>query len=840
MAGKRQDTHNPPRPGTGPAEHAPADLASSSPRLAPAPPPPPLQVEPPVTWRTGLGLFLVTLATLMYEVLLTRILSVTMWYHFAFMAISVAMFGMTVGALIVYLAPARFPPHRTPARLASSALGFAGAVVFTFLLHLRIPFKPDVSPAAFAVLGLTYVLLSIPFIFSGIVVCLALTRFPRRVGSLYAADLTGSALGAVLLIGTLHLTDGPTAVLVVALLAGFGAAAFAAGGPAPTRRVASVLCILLAVAAVGHGLLVHRGVPLLRLTWVKGSPEPPPLYEKWNAFSRILVTGDPDAPTPPFGWGLSAAYPPDRTLRQLHLSIDGSAGTILTAFDGDLATLEHLKYDVTNVAHYLRPNARVLVVGTGGGRDVLAALAFGQRSVLGVELNEDILRTVNGRFGAFTGQLDRHPRVAFANDEARSYLARSRERFDLIQVSLIDTWAATAAGAFALSENALYTVEAWQIFLDHLTPTGLLSVSRWYYRDRPGEMYRLTALASASLLGRGLTRPRDHLAIVRHRIRSEAGEAPDGIGTLLLSPVPLTREELATLDAVAGRLRFEVVLSPAVAPEPTFAALASGEDLDAFVAAFPLDIAPPTDDRPFFFQMLRLTDILRPDRWEQGLQSFNMKAVFVLGTLLLTVVGLTVLCILVPLALTSRRGALRGAVPWFLFFGGIGAGFMLVEIALLQRLILFLGHPTYSLSVVLFSLLLSGGLGSALSARWPGNSWWAGLFGTLIGVGMVASPLTGALQTADTPLRIVAAAGLLFPLGVFMGVPFPTGMGVAARRLPPVTPWLWGMNGATSVCGSVAGAAIALGSGISATFWAGVAAYLVAFAAFGWAMRRGA
>jgi hypothetical protein len=798
-----------------------------------------VQGEPPVGWRTTLGLFLVTLATLMYEVLLTRILSVTMWYHFAFMAISVAMFGMTVGALVVYLAPARFPPHRTPVHLASGALGFAGSSVLTFLLHLQIPFTPGISPAAFAVLGLTYVLLSVPFVFAGIAVCLALTRFPRRVGSLYAADLTGSALGAFALIGTLHFTDGPTAVLVVALLAACGAAAFAAGAPALLRRLTLLATLLLTAAAAGHGLLVARGVPLLRLTWVKGSPEPPPLYEKWNAFSRILVTGDPDAPTPAFGWGLSPAYPRERTLRQLHLSIDGSAGSILTAFDGDLGTLEHLKYDVTNVAHYLRPDARVLVVGTGGGRDVLAALAFGQRSVLGVELNEDILRTVNGRFGAFTGHLDRHPRIRFVNDEARNYLARSPERFDLIQVSLIDTWAATAAGAFALSENALYTIEAWQTFLDRLAPTGLLSVSRWYYRDRPGEMYRLTALASAALLRRGVARPRDHVAVVRHRTRSEAGEAPDGIGTLLLSPVPLAREDLATLDAAAGRLRFEVVLSPAVAPEPTFAALTSGEDLDAFVAAFPLDIAPPTDDRPFFFQLLRLTDIFRPDRFEQGLQSFNLQAVFVLGTLLLTVVGLTALCLIIPLALTSRRETLRGAAPWFLYFGGIGAGFMLVEIALLQRLILFLGHPTYSLSVVLFTLLLGSGLGSALSARWPGRGWGAGLFGMLLGVGLLTVPLTAALQGMDTPGRILATAGFLFPLGLFMGFPFPTGMKAAARRLPPVTPWLWGINGATSVCGSVVGVAIALASGISTAYWTGVAAYLVAFAAMGWGMRRG-
>ena len=193
------------------------------------------------------------------------------------------------------------------------------------------------------------------------------------------------------------------------------------------------------------------------------------------------------------------------------------------------------------MAHWLRRDAHVLVVGVGGGRDVLSALAFGQRDVVGVEINGAILDVVNAHFGGFTGRLDRDPRVTFVNDEARSYIARQRQPVDILQISLIDTWAATGAGAFVLSEHSLYTSEAWELFLDRLTPHGLLSVSRWYYDSRPDETYRVTSLAVAALARRGVTHPREHMAIVRHATGADGRMAPLGVATLLVSPSPLSR-----------------------------------------------------------------------------------------------------------------------------------------------------------------------------------------------------------------------------------------------------------------------------------------------------------
>lgn len=791
------------------------------------------------------GLFMVTFATLMYEILLTRIFSVTMWYHFAFMAISVAMFGMTVGAILVYVFPNYFTQEQARHHLAFSSLLFSIAIVISFLTQLSIPFVFEKSIVALYSMALTYVVISVPFVFSGICVCLALTKFPRHVSKLYAADLGGAALGCVLLIYTLKITDGPTAVIVVAFFASIGAVFFAAD----RRRnklmwIALITSFLLASFSVAHTVLVHKQFPLLRLVWVKGNRESRPLYEKWNSFSRIRVWGDPDKPEKAVGWSTSPAYPSDRKIKRLHMNIDASAYTPLIAFDGNLDNLEHLKYDLVNLAHYIRPDSKVFVVGPGGGRDILSALIFKQKSVVGVEINEDIIDVVNQRFGDFTGHLDRDPRVTFINDEARSYVARQPDRFDIIQVSLIDTWAATASGAFVLTENSLYTVEAWKIFLEHLTPNGILTFSRWYFRDRPGEVYRLTSLASASLMRLGVRNPREHIIIVRC-MGKEMQDAPDGIGTILVSKEPFSNRDLDAIERIARKMQFDIVLTPRFSLDSTFVTIASGRDLDKFTRSFALNIAAPTDDSPFFFHMLRLRNMFNRELWNQGMVTVNLRAVFILGTLLIIVVGLTFSCIVVPLILTTKKAVLKGTLPLFIFFMAIGFGFMFVEISQMQRLIVFLGHPTYGLSVVLFTLLLSSGLGS-YSTEKISNPGMRGsaivrllfLLCMIIIFGILTPYALRSFQASTTTLRIFVAIGMLFPLGLFMGMPFPLGMKMASTRSTSLTPWLWGINGAASVCASVLAVAIALSSSISTTFWSGLSCYLVAFIAFVWASLR--
>lgn len=792
--------------------------------------------EPETRPTTYIGSFLVGLTTLMYEILLTRIFSVTTWYHFAFVAISVGMFGMTAGALLVYLLPSYFPRQKTHEQLALSCYLFAVTCVAAFLGHLAAPLITGGAHLSLRALLFTYAVTAVPFVFCGICACLVLTRFPQQVGRLYAADLAGAAAGCVIVIAVLTLTDGPTAVFVVAALAAAAAAAFGASvARGPLFRIARATAVGLALFSAVLTWFVQAERPLLRLTWIKGEREKPARldYEKWNSFARIRIWGDPARPEPPFGWGYSVLTPTHFRMPQLLLNIDGTAGSVLTAYHGNPAEVEYLKYDVVNIAHFLRPAANVLVIGTGGGRDILAALVFRQKSVVGVEVNSAIIGAITGRFADFTGRLYGYREVRLVADEARSYVTRQADRYDIIQISLTDTWAATAAGAFVLSENSLYTVEAWQLFLERLRPGGLLAVSRWDSHNNPGEIYRLVSLAAAALSRWGAAQPREHMALVANLRRSDVGPSFDRVGTLLVSNQPLSAADLAGVQRVADALRFDLLLSPRAAEDPNLAALASGTMPEPLQSNGRLRIDPPTDDSPFFFHLTRFRYALSYFR-EKGDTNFNTTAVAVLGGLLAGVLVLTSLCIIVPLMLTLRRQRFAGSWALFIFFGSIGFGFMLVEISQMQRLIVFLGHPTYGLSVVLFALLLSSGMGSWLWQRRRRHPWiiLMALLLSLLAFGLLTPAVTHVFRGSPTPLRILIATATLSSIGLFMGAAFPIGMRIAAERSPALTPWFWGINGATSVCASVLAVVIAMSLGISAAFWTAVGFYGLAFLSY--------
>jgi len=792
------------------------------------------------TWLTAAGVFLITLATLMDEILITRIFSVTMWYHFAFVAISLAMFGMTLGGLRVYQHPNIYSGAGAKRQMARCALWFGVSAVASVLAQLFVPFA---SHPIFATpwIILSYVLFSIPFYFSGVCVCVALTKFPRFVSRLYATDLVGAASGCILLICVLQITDAPTAVVIVALLGSLAAALFAADGGLPhLRRTATLVSATFAIIVIVNTILAQKQDSLLRVTWAKYRAEARPLYEKWNSFSRIAVEGDPNIATSLITEGISPTYPEDRKIRQLRLRIDANAETTMTAFSGSFDDLDYLRYDVKNIVHYVRPNSNVLIIGAGGGRDVLSALLFEQRAVRAVEINQNILRTVNEIFGNFTGHLDRNPKVTFVNDEARSYMSRTDERFDIIEASFIDTWAATAGGALTLTENSLYTVEAWKLFLDRLTSNGKLSFSRWYSPELPAEAYRLTSLAAAALRANGATDPRAHILLVRN-LRQVTDGKSIGAATILMSKEPFSPTELDRVEAVSHQMKFDVILSPRVALDPVFAELSTSLDVSGIARPLHVNLSPPTDDSPFFFNLTPFREsfpliTLR----DNGRVAPQLQSGRVVGLLLLLVTFLTFYCILLPLLRTTRKETLRSAVPHLLFFAAIGLGFMLIEISQMQRLIVFLGHPTYALSVVLFALLLSSGLGSytTRSIAERGNDAKVRLsilLLVLLAFGVMTPRAITVFGSSTMAFRILVATGILFPLGLFMGMAFPLGLKLSTSRLDDLTPLFWGMNGATSVCGSVLAVSIAMNEGISNSFWTGFWCYVVAFGSYLWA-----
>jgi predicted membrane-bound spermidine synthase len=779
------------------------------------------------------ALGLVTLATLAFEILLTRIFSLTMWYHFAFMAISMAMFGLTAGALIVFLKPGGWADERLESELGWSALLCSVGMVLCVITHIRSPFR-DPAAGVFS-LGYTFAAAALPFVYSGTFVSLALTRFPTQVGALYAVDLVGAALGCLVVLLALRVLDGISAVMACAAAPALAGAILLTGA----RRLLALAVVLGLAGATAWGALhlLSNEVSAYPVRLAKGIAQESPTYERWNSFSRIAVSRESPRQTSLVAWSLSASYPRPVDVASRWLLIDAWAGTPLIGFDGNLETVDYLRYDLTNFAHHLRRNGSVCIIGSGGGRDILAAKLFGQRRVLAVEINAEILRAAHGRFGTFTGGLDREPSVQLVHDEARSFLTRQSERFDVLQLTFIDTFAATAAGAFVLTENVLYTVEGWTVFLNRLKDDGLLSVTRGV----SPELHRLVSLARSALLATGAAQPEHHIILL---VNNRARRPPSwgNMGLLLVRRQPFPEDEVRQIEQLAERLQFDVWLRPGWASEPILEALASGRGLATLREQAHLNFEAPTDDSPFFFNMLRLRDW--PRSWGKDAPGMaHPGAVSVLVNLLIVVSVLTLVCIVLPLCLSARARAAH-STSLTTFFIAIGFGFMFIEISMMQRLTIFLGHPAYGLTVILFVLLLASGLGSytcrAISnARLPtaGRTRLCLLIGTLVLAG-VATPLVGAFAGATTSTRIVLSGSVLAAMGVFMGMAFPIGMRLAARDTSSLTPWLWGINGASSVLASVLAVAIAMAFGISISYWAGTVSYVGALGAFCASARR--
>jgi hypothetical protein len=789
------------------------------------------------------GLFLVTACTLMLQVIQTRILSVIAWYHLAFFAISMAMFGLTAGAVWVYLRRQRFTGKTLSYDLGFYSTAFAVSIGLCLLVQLTL--APVVARSLSAVwtwLELA-VCLAVPFFFSGIVVSLALTRSPFPVGRVYGVDLAGAASGCLGVLLLLNATDGPSAIFWTAALAAAGAVLFAGSGIGAVPRTkpaldgifrhrAAILAVGLA-AAVLNGATDYGFQPLVAKGRFEGGGSY--LFRQWNSFSRIAVY--PTETKPPQLWGPSPEFDGGAfRIGQRYLNIDGDAGTTAYRFDGDPGTLDFLKYDITTLAYHLPGRERVAVIGVGGGRDILSAAVFGAGDITGVEINPifvDLLARKPG-FAEFTNfaALDG---VRLVVDEGRSWFARTGRSFDLIQMSLIDTWAATGAGAFSLSENGLYTVEAWKIFLSRLSPQGVYTVSRWYDRTDPGEAGRLLSLAVAALLELGVEEPERHVFLA----------AQGAIATLIVAREPFTAADLRVLREAVAHYRHTELASPLREPESaTLRAIVQArgrEELEHYTAAQVFDLTPATDDRPFFFNQVPVNKPLQALRVAKGLvgleaanggvRSGNLVATATLSLLFLIAALLVAATIVIPLRPALRDVGTRLVVGGTGYFFLIGVGFMAVEMGLLQRMSVFLGHPIYSLSISLFTLILATGSGSLLSDRWRLDTrktftlWALATGGYVVLLPYWLPGLLGAYNGASLPLRALLCIAAIAPAGILMGFGFPTGMRFVAAIDARPTPWFWGINGAAGVLASVLAVMTSIALGIGATLTVGAFCY---------------
>jgi len=753
-----------------------------------------------------------------------------MYYHFAFMAISIALFGLSASGVYVFLMRERWRAVATEQLLVNHAAGFAVATVGALGVLVRIHVGLTYTPSNIALMSVTYLVSAIPFFAGGAVISIAISRLSRRVNAVYAADLLGAASGCLLLMPALNLIGAPKAVLFAGLAGGVGAAqAFSASGARRSGKLVALWALAVVVALLN---------PLFDVSTTKGHERHAVLFSKWNSFSRIGVYNQPYG-----AWSLSEKYTgplPDTRL----MDIDSAAATQIIKFDGDLKSVSYLQYELTALGYRLfgGPNVpppapfNALVIGTGGGRDLLSALVFGASSIDGVEINPIIVNDVmRNRFRDYSGAVYDRPEVHITIEDGRSFVRRSTKQYDVIQASLVDTWAATAAGAYALSENSLYTTEAFEDYLNHLTDRGVLSISRWVF-----DGLRLISLAQEAGARRGWN-PADRLAIVQQ----------DKVATFLLKKTPFTPAEIETLARAADDLGFAVLYLPGrTSPHfgdtrDDYGRLIHAPDRKAFYAGYPLDITPTTDDQPFFFNTTKLRNhafvapfarafalqtetAVNPGAWATG----GLTALLIL--LAISTV-LIVLFILGPLAITTRSALDAGWFASLTYFACLGAGFMLIEVALLQRFVLLLGHPVYSLTVTLLSLLLGTGLGSMASRGIPDprvrRVAVLACFGVAVIGALWASVLPAVVRSAigsPLPVRIGVAVALLVPAGMVMGIPLPGGVRLLSARRPQLIAWAWGLNGALSVLGATLAVFIAMNWGFSITLLCGSLLYSVA------------
>lgn len=776
-----------------------------------------------------LGLFLLSAGVLLYELLLMRIFSVLMWYHFASLAIGLALLGLGAGGAAVGLRPALGRRGAWAAGAAGFSLWVLGLLAFfatvranpdlarVTLAPFHQPFYEPFARATAAGTGPSLVgrlvalglLAGTPFFLAGLATAGVLAVAAPRIHRTYAATFLGSAAGCLLAPLLLQGISAPAALAVAAALGTLGAGGFSrrAGG----RAAAGGLCLLALAAGTWAQRTGGAEIPFAR-----GRYEPRLLSVRWNAMSRVAAFAIPSAELNR-AFGVSRAYEGEAP-SQIGLVVDDSGYTNLYEGTASRRLPAYYRSNLVALAYHLRPAARALILGPGGGKDVWIARSFPGTEVTAVEINPQVVEMVQETFAAFTGRPYADPRVRLVVADARRFAATDRGIYDVIEASALFGRLPPAAGAFTLSEDLLHTIDAFEDYWDRLSPGGLLSLSRFSYEQRA---LRLVSLARALLDRRGVANPGAHIRVLSDR----------GLANVLVSKGPFTAADDALLRDQARRMGY-TSLYPSAAGPTALSRLVDSPDLTTALAAVPFDVSPPTDDRPFFYYTLRPADFLRGRGPERA--GFDDRGARILQSAFLSLGLLTVGClILPPLLLRGLPGGARATALPLAYAVTVGLGYIALEIGAMKRLSLFLGHPIYAASATLFAFLVGGGAGSLLSAR------LAPCVGRLRLV-LAAAVALGLLQTWVIPrvlasalplpeaLRWAVAAALLLPLSFVLGIPFPAGISLLGADADRILPWAWAANGAASVLGSLGSVLLAMNLGYSATLATGAALYAVA------------
>jgi len=781
---------------------------------------------------------LLSACVLAYEVLLTRLFSIVLWHHFAYMIISAAMLGYGASGAALTILKEKIGRHFGAAYI-SAAVALAVLMPAAFLLAQQIPFNPLEllwDKTQLARLLTVYLLMMLPFFFGGLGIGLTFAFFGKQASQIYAFDIFGAGAGSLGVIGVLFLVPPSRVLTVLTALAWLAVAVAVVELRMRCKWLAGLflsLAVLAAVAMPGIPVNLSPYKDLSQTLEIAGARV---VEERSGPLGQISVVENTRVPlryAP--GMSLNATREPPP---QLGVYVDGNGPSALTRFDGLLAPLDYLDQLTSALPYHILERPRVLVLGAGAGSDVLQALYHGSATIDAVELDHNVTDLVSRRFRNYAGNLYSRPGVTVYEAEARGFVNASRKHYDLIQVALLDSFGTASAGLYGLSENYLYTVEALQTYLNRLAPSGVLAVTRWLSLP-PRDALKLFATAVSALERNGLSDPAARLVMIRGWKTV----------TLLVKNSAFTAREIAAIQEFSRTRSFDLAWYPGMRPEeanrynqlaqPYFfdgAAALLGPKRQDFTDSYKFNIETATDDRPYFFRFFKwgaVTELLAL-REQGGMPLLDWSYPLLVATLLQAIAA-SVLLILVPLALSRCRHTLPG-VPVVLYFLAIGFGFMFMEIAFIQKFILFLAHPLYAVAVTLCAFLVFGAIGS----------WMGGLSraANKVVVAVVALGVLALLYLALLPglfqalthlpgaAKIAVSVLLVAPLAMCMGVPFPAGMTRLAGTREEAIPWAWAINGFASVVGAILATLLAIHLGFAAVILLAILSYATACTAW--------
>ncbi|MBO0910192.1 MAG: hypothetical protein J2P13_00255 [Acidobacteria bacterium] len=761
---------------------------------------------PPAVMLAGVSL--ISFSVLLLELALTRLFSVVLFYHFAFLAISIALLGLGAGGVFAHLSKSWLARHDARSIMAGSSLLNAVLIFAVLEIVLHVPVSLKLTGGNFLRLSVIYLSAAVPFFLTGLEFSVIFARQASRVTALYGADLTGGAMACLAVVPLLNSMGAPNVVLLAAVVASVAGAVWS-----PHRRSRAGAVVLAALLAIL--VAVNSSVDWVDVVWAKGIRRENVEFAQWNAISRVEVDRNDDG--------------------SRVIVIDADANTYIMNTDparwrGSEGERSLMSAPAA-VVNELRPHGDYAIIGPGGGVDVLRAVANGSPSVTGIEINPIIADTImRHRYRDFAYRLYERPGVHVHIADGRSFIRNADRNFDVVEMTLVDTWASTAAGAFALSENSLYSTEAFREYFEHLKPDGMLVVTRWEFRE-PREALRVVSVAIEALDELGETDASRHFFVV-----SEGELNEDGIPVAVVAKkTPFSPQEESVLrEHLRKYPESRLLYSPSRPLPNVFSALIQSKDPAAFQRHYAYNITPVSDNAPFFFFTLKPGEIWRS---LEGSGAIDWKVNLGVAVLLmLLVISFLAVALFLALPLVLRSNPPAKPVGALLYFAAIGLGYMLVEVAFIQRFVLFLGHPTYALTVVVFLMLLSGGAGSVLSRRLIENParLWLPVLIVAIALALYAAILPGLwnrLVGAPFAAKVVISVFVLAPLGFVMGMPFPAGLRLLLtrpRESGNSIEWAWAMNGGASVLGSVLAMVIALEFGLTMTLVSGAAAYLAA------------